>query len=257
MKIEIKNNLAYVSSTWINILISIMSIVVLYYIWQAVYKNNTSINGINKQQIITYIVLVQIFYSQFVDNSINQRIGMIIHKGQIGNELLRPMDFQLYLYFISIGKFLFYQIIQGAFIFITAKILFHIMFPASLINGVFFGISLFFAVSIGYLIDFIVGLIAFYTVTHYGLHIFKRALITFFSGALIPPGFFPDWLQNIVNILPFKDIVYTPISIYLGIVTGEKMISAICYQILWIIGLIMLSRLFYLFAIKKVIVQGG
>ncbi len=59
--------------------------------------------------------------------------------------------------------------------------------------------------------DYLVGLMAFYNESIWGLTITKEVILTVLSGALNPLQFFPDAIQKILLVLPFQAIYYTPL----------------------------------------------
>lgn len=129
--------------------------------------------------------------------------------------------------------------------------------PYSLHNGIFFVVSLILAVAISFFFDFFIGLLTFYTNYSWGLQTFQEAFISLFSGALIPIAFFPDWLKIIANVLPFQQMSYSPVSIYLGLVQGSQVYHILFIQLIWLVVMVVFTKLFYSFAIKKITVQGG
>lgn len=90
------------------------------------------------------------------------------------------------------------------------------MLPASIVDFILFLIIVVLAVVVVYFFELIIGMIAFYTNSIWGVEIFKRAILSVFSGMIAPITLFPEFLQKIANVLPFKDCIYTPISIYFG-----------------------------------------
>lgn len=255
IKASIKLSLAYVSSTWATVVVGMLQITIFYYIWMAVYSEKTMIFGVDKYQIITYIILSRIIYMQVIWG-VNLS-GGIVSSGQIAVELLKPIDLQLYSYMARLGDFVSYGIINSIPVLIISFLIFGISFPTTLSNGLLFVISLFMATTISFFVDFIVKLITFYIINAWGLMVLRDAIISFFSGAMVPLYFFPQWLKNITNMLPFKDMIYTPISIYLGLNSGSQAINAILFQIIWIVILFIISRVFYKAAVKKVVIMGG
>lgn len=256
MAMAIKTDLAYVASAWTGILVNVMQIIIFYYIWMAIYGERSDLHGINKAQIISYIVLTRILYMG-VSFGVNLWISWMIREGQIAVELLKPFDFQMIIFSGRMGGFLSYLVTSGIPVMLIALLIIGISLPASFLNGAVFVLSLIMAVTISFLVDFTLGLLSFYTANGWGIEILKQAVINFFSGALVPLVFFPEWLKTIVNYLPFKDIVYTPVSIYLGMVQGSDMVRSLAVQFMWVALLFIISRTFFAISIKKVTVQGG
>jgi len=256
MKMNMKTTLAYAASAWAGIAVNIMQIIIFYYIWSAVYGGNESIHGISKGQIITYVILSRVLFMQILWG-VNLWIAQLIYTGEISIFLLRPIDFQLLMYSSRLGEFVSSMVLNGGPVLVVSLILFKISPPFSMVNGGMFVISILLAVTLAFLMEFITGIISFYTTNGWGTQVLKEAIMYFFSGALIPIDFFPGWLKVLTNILPFKNLVYTPISIYLGLVQGQALVEALLFQGIWVVALFVLSRVFYNISIKKVTVQGG
>jgi len=256
IKLNIKLNLAYAVNAWGAFIVTIFQIFVFYYIWMAIYKFDSVINGITKDQIITYIILSRIIYTQITWGFI-PKIGRSIHTGAITMDLLKPMDFQLFMFYERIGDFVAFASMTAIPILIICSLTLGIQAPSSFLTLVYFFLSLFMAMTLSFFVEFCIGLLTFYTNYSWGLQTFQEALVSLFSGALIPIAFFPGWLKTITNCLPFQQMSYSPVSIYLGIVKGPQVYETLAFQLVWIVILLVLSRLFYAFAIKKITVQGG
>jgi ABC-2 type transport system permease protein len=151
------------------------------------------------------------------------------------------------------GDFIFYIFSQAIPAVFISFVFFGLSGPVSIYAGIVFVLSLVMSVTMAFFIELILGMMAFYTSSGWGLQQIKVAIMGFFSGALVPVAFFPDWLKEIVNVLPFKDLVYTPIAVYLGILQEKALVS----QLIWTIILFLISGAFYRLAIRKLTVQGG
>lgn len=256
IKLSIKVDLAYLADAWGAFVITIFQIFVFYYIWMAVYNVDHLINGITKDQIVTYLILSRIIYAQITYGFIT-KLGRIIHTGAISMEMLRPMDFMALMFFERIGDFLAFAAMTAIPTFIICALTLGIQPPKDFLTLICFLISLLIALTLSFFFDFMIALLTFYTNYSWGLQTFQEAFISLFSGALIPIAFFPDWLKTITNFLPFQQMSYSPVSIYLGIVHGHQVYEVIALQLMWLVLMLVFARLFYSFAIKKVTIQGG
>jgi len=240
IKIKIKTALTYVASLWLTIITGIMQITIFFYIWKAIYADNTTLNNISYTQIIAYIILSKILWTQ-IEFGINLHISDLIYNGAISIELLRPIDFQLYLYASRIGDFISFFLINAIPVLTVSIFFFGFPAPFGFINFLLFIISVFCGMTISFIVEFVIGLLSFYTSNGWGLQTLKAALIAFLTCALIPPEFLPDILKKIILFLPFKDIIYTPISIYIGLKSGQAAALAVVIQFLWIVLLLWLD----------------
>lgn len=254
--INIKVTLAYIATAWGALFTTLLQIFVFYYIWMAIYKYDSVINGVNRDQIVTYIIFSRIIYTQLTWGFI-PRIGVKVQTGSIVMDLLKPIDFQLYMYLGRIGDFFIFAILTSIPILIICGLTLGIQPPPSIHALICFFISLVFAMSISFFVEFCIGLLTFYTNFSWGLQGFQESLVALFSGALIPLSFFPSWLLKITNVLPFKEMSYSPVAIYLGLIKGDEIYRTLMFQLFWFVALIIISRIFYSLIIRKVTVQGG
>ena len=103
----------------------------------------------------------------------------------------------------------------------------------------------------------IIGLVGFYSSSIWGMQILRKSIICIFSGLIAPITLFPKWFQVIANVLPFKELIYTPINIWLGQVSMNDIILVMIKQIIWIGVLYGIAKMFFNHAVKKVTINGG
>jgi ABC-2 type transport system permease protein len=100
-------------------------------------------------------------------------------------------------------------------------------------------------------------LVCFWTRRYLGVMWLREALLSFFSGLMIPLAFMPGWLQSIAWALPFPHFTTTPSAIYLGRVDTAGALGLIAAEAAWAVGLWFLGRFVFRQAVKKVTVHGG
>ncbi len=255
-KMVLKQGFSYAGFTWASMAVNLLGIIVTYYVWMAVYGGRTSMHGISREQMVTYVILSGVLLNG-VQWGLNLYISELIQNGQIAMEMLRPVDFQLSMFSSRIGGFISYLIVECIPVLALSALLFGISLPKTITGVLMFVISLIMAIMITFFVEFTVGLIAFYTNSVWGLQHMKDAVLFFTTGAVIPMAFFPSILQTIILALPFKDMVYTPVAIYMGLISGEQALKAMLFQFIWLVVLMVISRVFFSTAIKKITVQGG
>jgi ABC-2 type transport system permease protein len=251
-----KTTLSYVASVWASLFVSVLQVAVFYYIWVAVYSDKGVLHGVTLKQMITYVILSRIILMA-CSGGVNHYMSFLIRTGAISLEMLRPVDFQFLSYASRIGDLIMFFFTNGLPVIIISYFMFSLMVPGSFLMGALFIISILFAVTITFFIEFVVGTLSFYTANGWGLSVLKEAIINFFSGGIVPLAFFPGVLKTIVLALPFKDMLYTPLSIYLGFVKGEEIVHSLVIQLIWMVALFLFSRWFFKHSMKKITVQGG
>ena len=120
-----------------------------------------------------------------------------------------------------------------------------------------FILSVIFSYLLSFYVNLIFGYLAFWLMNIWGFSILKTSIIKFFSGSLIPLAFFPEIVRNIFEQLPFASLVYTPVMIYMGKLKGIDLAFAFGKQIAWIIVFVVIAKLMWRLAEKRLAVQGG
>ncbi len=255
MKSQIKIQTAYTAWFWASTASSIMRMVIIYFFWHAVYANKTSIGEMSLDTMITYVVLAMML-GIYVSGIGNQLSGNI-RDGSIAIELMRPYDLLTKLVALDLGNTISSLFRDALPMVVIAFIFLGINPPTSIEGAILFLISVFLGILIGTQFDLIVGVLAFWTVNVWGLRVLREAIVLFFSGSLIPISLFPQWLQTVSQFLPFQSMVYVPVSIYTGIISGTDAYIAMAIQVFWLVAIFIIVRIFWALAIRKVTIFGG
>jgi ABC-2 type transport system permease protein len=239
-----------------TILGNIVYLGVAFYLWRSIYKNVQVIHGLTFNQTYLYVALgsaVFILLKTYADWFISYEI----REGTIAIYLTKPVDYQLYALFTSLGSGLMNltAITVPTILLLTFVFKVHITLGPGLLA---FPVSLCLAFLISFNFDYLVGLMAFYNESVWGLTITKEIILTVLSGALIPLQFFPDAIRKILLVLPFQAIYYTPLMM---VTQPDQNIAVflqmLAMQFLWVLVTLAITRLVYEQAIKVLRVSGG
>lgn len=256
VKAVMENNLAYIGATYVGIIFSVFQVVLMYYLWKIIFSNQDVIEGMTFSQMTTYIIISKVLSLQF-SYGIDVKISDDIYNGSIIQDLLLPINYKVYLLWHKLGETLFFFLFRYPLILIISISFIGFSTPSNFSNFILFFIFLVLSAILLYYIEFIVGLIAIFTLNKYSVRTIKEGILLFFSGALIPLQFLPDSIERIVNIMPFKYIISVPANTYLGLIDNKSIILTIVLELLWIIILFIVSNAFYRYSMKKIIIQGG
>ncbi len=246
---------AYRAWFWAEFVLQIMAMVVLYFFWQAVYANGGALGGLTFQQTINYVVLAQLLMP-LIDNNLIFNFGWMIREGQVAIDLLRPMDLQARFYVDSAGSLALNLLIKTPLL-IIAVIFFQVQLPRDVLTWLVFLVSLILGHAVMFFFDWIFSCLAFYSTETWGLSVVRVAVVTFFSGAIVPLPMMPPWLQAIANVLPFAQSIYVPVSFLSGVTPISAAPQAWLIQLAWLIGLGAISRVVFRRSLRQVTVQGG
>ncbi len=70
-----------------------------------------------------------------------------------------------------------------------------------------------------------------WTIAGDGINRLISAALFLFSGMVVPLPLFPDWLQPVLNALPFRGLADTPFRIYMGHIPPEQALAMIMKQL--------------------------
>jgi ABC-2 type transport system permease protein len=254
---SMKQEMAYRFDFFTAILGSLLTMAMLYFLWAAIYQSASSM-AMPYPALITYMCLGQAFsFARPGQRRIMMRIGGGIRSGDVLMDLVRPTDYQLLTFSDTLGAYVMETLMVSIPSFLLALLLFHIAPPASAEAAAGFVVSLLASFFLVFSLDFLIGLMAFWTFNVWGLGYAKIALLDILAGTIIPITLFPDWLRRIAMLLPFKDMAYTPLAVYVGQIAGSAIWTSILVQLAWGIGLVILTRLLWLKARRRIEIQGG
>ena len=245
----------YRSNFYLFTLNRIVEIVVYIFVWQAIYNQTGNAGGFTISQMVTYYILA-IAFSSIALWGINEDIAHSIRNGQINKELLNPITYFQYYFGVNLGELAFATVV-GIATFILCTIFWELVLPVNLLNFLLCIIVIIIGVPITFFIQMIVGTVGFYTNSIWGMQILRKAVIQIFSGLIAPISLFPMWFQKISEFLPFKDLIYTPINIWLGQVSYTEIIFVIIKQIVWGFILYIIAKKFFNHAVKNITINGG
>lgn len=254
-KMQFKDYNIYKSNFYLFTLNRIVEVIVYIFVWQAIYNQTGNAGGFSLSQMVTYYILA-ISFSSIATCGINEMMAHSIRNGQINKELLNPISYFEYYFGINLGEIAF-AVVIGIATFIICSIFWKLTLPANFVDFILCIFVILLGISITFFIQMIVGTIGFYTNSIWGMQILRKAIIQIFSGIIAPISLFPLWFQKLSIFLPFKELIYTPINIWLGQVSYNEIIFIIIKQILWGIILYIIAKLFFNHAVKKLTINGG
>ena len=106
-------------------------------------------------------------------------------------------------------------------------------------------------------VNYICGILCFYTTASWGLNNLKNVIVSFLSGSLIPLAFFPGIFSDILSYSPFSGISQNPVLILMLKMDLISALKAIGLSLVWVIALELIAKLLFMKASKKITVQGG
>lgn len=247
---------AYRSSTVQSFLTAVLTFYIVWLVWGQVYTTLPGPGAPSRAALFPYLILAFCMNYALTMNG-EFRVAQRIRMGLIATDLLKPVDFQCAQLTQSLSDFFFNASIALLSFGVALGLLGRELLPES--PGAF---ALFFpSFALGFLIHFSVMFLfvqgIFYTTNNYGISVARGALHMTFSGMSAPLVMYPPALQTIGYYLPFQHVLYTPIRIYQGTLSGHAALWAIGRQALWALALWMAGRWLFRRIVGSLEVQGG
>ena len=237
-KVSLNQEFAYRLSFVMWRVRNVIQVLVLFFLWDTIFSNREGeIFGYDRDKILTY-VLGLVFIKAFVLSARVQDVAGEIARGEIINYLLKPVNYFKYwltrdisskalnLVF-AVGEFgLIYLILKPPF-----------FFQDNFLQLFLFLISISLAILTYFLLLFIVNALPFWAPElGWGGHfLFTVIMVEFLSGVLFPLDILPMNIQNILNLTPFPYLIFFPLQIYLGKISGLIALKGIFISLTWII----------------------
>ena len=250
-----KTFMAYVIWFWAGLVMNVISMAILVFFWRAIYADTSTISGLGMDQTIRYILLAFIFMP-LTANDLVWDFGSNLREGLMIHHLLRPVNFQAMHYAQALGGLATRLVLQLPMLFV-AMLLFGLRLPTDLLTWLAFLVSALLGFTVMFFFNWFLACLTFYTTEIWGLGVLIEGMTFFLSGALVPLVMMPVWMRTIVLSVPFAQALAVPVGLLAGITPLSEAPRIWLIQLLWIIGMWIISTLFFRVAVRKITVQGG
>ena len=256
----IMESLHYRLGTFVTLFANLIYLVLVYYLWKAIYASSgvDVVNGMTFTDTMIYLILATSLFN-FLEMFVVWDMSRSIQSGKIILDLLKPMKFRAYTFWSYSGSHVVSFIMTFIPTFIVVMIITKGAIPIGM-NLVYFIIATLFALIVNFNIEMIVATICLYTESTWGINIVKETIVLLLSGASIPLAFFPEKLRTFVDYMPFRAVYDIPLTILLeknGSDTLQGLLPMFGFQLLWIVILTAAGTLFWNYSVKKITVNGG
>lgn len=248
LKTSIAERLAYRADFMFATLVRFLPIITQVFLWGAIYgtfdgDDPHSLNGYRYGDMVAYNLLVMLGRAFSSMPGLTTGIARDVRDGAIKKFLTQPIDLLDYLLWSRIAhKVVYYAIAAGPFalVFWLCRDYF-VAWPRW---DVFLamGISLLLSFLVGFLIESLMGLMAFWYLEVSSLVFVYMLLNYFLSGHMLPLDWLPTPYSDVILWLPFKYLAYVPAAILLGRYSTAAMWQEIAFEIGWVLILWQLNR---------------
>ncbi len=257
VSISFQKQITYRFDYFVGIVNGFLYVFIFTSLWRALYSqfDTNEHMGFTLTAIITYAVVAMAIRIAFtMDDSI---IYKKVRDGSVAMELIRPTSFFFMNLAENMGHSLFHIMARTIPIAVISAFIYDIFIPFEPLRFLIFILSAFLGYLILSMLNFAMGLLAFWFVEIFPFMLLKYAMFTFFAGGIVPIDFFPETLKPLVGLLPFQYILYSPTIILMGRIPFMEIHSIITAQLMWILVMGGICKFMWNAARNKLIIQGG
>lgn len=255
-RLAFQQQFAYRAATFAGLFTNSIFGVMLASVYLGLFSSQpdgASVEGFTAAQTVTYVWIGQALIMPVYMWGWWE-IVQTIRTGAVVTDMLKPTDYFTYWLSRDAGRAAAHVVLRLFPTLVIGSILFDLVWPDSIGRGIAFLASIPFAVLISFCFRFMMNLWGFWVLDHRGLAGFAVVFVGVFSGHLLPIAWYPDPIRDVINALPFRAIVMTPVEIWLGQVS---IVAGLGLQVFWSMVMVLAAHALQTLAERKVVVQGG
>jgi ABC-2 type transport system permease protein len=247
----------YRISFWLRFVYTFLMMYSMGYIWKALYHSNPKALSVSLPEIVTYSIL-GVALEAILHPFHGPKTYMMeqVRKGTIEMDIMKPIDFQFYMFAKNMGSIMVKLICQVFPPLVVAYFFFGFNVP-HITQVLAFFVSLALGILVSFLLNYMLGLLSMIIMNIQNISWGYNATLRFFSGQMVPLVLFPGVIGVLSAALPFRCIYSIPMSIYVGSSKGMEMLGDLGLQAVWVIVLFAASRLMMRHVFRRLMIQGG
>lgn len=261
--------LAYKFNIFSWLIVSALQVLCVFFLWIGVYRNAAAgagavINGFTLNDMLVYVAFINVFNFVTFAGDTMYSISQDIKNGTIAMSFVKPISYRVRFIFTTLGGFAMNMLLLGLPAFVLLYVVFGVLGYVHvtsvwtlLLHVLLFFVAQLLAALLYDCINYIFGVLCFYTTAAWGMNAIKDVVISFLGGTLIPLSFFPNGFSQVLNYSPFAGISQNPVLILMMQNDFLWAIERIGLSLAWLIALEGVAWLLFRKASRKVTVQGG
>jgi ABC-2 type transport system permease protein len=260
--IGVQNNLTYRFNFLARTLFGFIPLTAILLLWQNIYGGKdagATIATFTLAQMTTYYLIVTMVDALTAVNEDDWQIAADIKDGNISQFLLKPMDYLWFRFCLFLAGRATYLTV--AFIPIALVVVYlhkYFILPPDFGTFALFLGSVLMTAMLQFFLSYTMAMLAFWLMEISTFVFILYAFEYIASGHMFPLDILPDLVKQILmNFTPFPYQLYLPVGIYLGKITGAKLVTGLAMQAAWVVIAYLLARFAWHRGIKKYAAAGG
>lgn len=213
-----QSRLEYRADFILSIFSGIFIIIIQCFIWKAVFASSPEsvIEGYTFPQMIAYSVLAGLV-SKILSADFQSEIAADVKNGGLNKFIVQPVQYLPYQFFCFLGKkvpqLIILVFISGAVLISCNLLVGLILEPVRLL---LFAAFVCLAMILNFLIYYCLSALAFIMAEVWGVFVGAGQIILILSGGVFPIDVFGKTAAGILNLLPFRYLIFYPVNIVTG-----------------------------------------
>jgi ABC-2 type transport system permease protein len=263
LRTSIEERLVYRADFAFATLVRFLPIVTQVFLWGAIYqatgpRDTKVLGGYTYGDMVAYSLLVMVGRAFSSMPGLTTGIARDIREGTIKKFLIQPIDLLDYLFWHRVAhKLVYYAValVPFALVFWLCRDYFRGWPDGITIAG--WLVSLALAFLIGFLIESLMGLCAFWFLEVSSLVFVYMLLSYFLSGHMLPLDWLPAPYGDWIRLLPFKYLAFVPAAVLLQKYDHQALAFELGLGVVWVLVLYLLNRLALSRGLRRYSAYGG
>ena len=262
LRISLVERLVYRADFFVTTFFRFLPLATTFLLWEAIYTGSgkEEIVGFTKNNMIAYLLLVQISRMFSSMPGLSTGIARDIRDGNLKKYLLQPIDMLWYLVSYRGAHKMAYiattALPYGLLFFLFGHVFDPLPGPLTLLA---YFVSLLLAFIIGFFFEACIGIAGFWFMEVTSLMYVINILNYFVSGQMFPLELLREYpiVLKLLQWLPFHYLAYFPAMVYMKKIQDTALLEGLLIELCWAIGLILLSRWLYKLGLRRYSAFGG
>lgn len=265
LRISLEERLVYRGDFALGTLMRFLPIVTQVFLWYAIFQSLgqqsdgvLTLRGYSYEDMVAYYLLTMVSRAFSSMPGLASGMARQIRDGEVKKFLVQPIDMLGFLLLSRVAhKLAYYSVAVGPFalVFFLCRGFFG-GWPDA-VTLVAFAASLVMAFLLGFFLESCIGLVGFWLLEVSSL-LFVYMLFNFFlSGHMFPLDILPAPWDSIVTGLPLQYLAYFPAAVFLGKITGWRLVIGLVVQVAWIVFFALLGRHLFQRGVRRYSAYGG
>jgi ABC-2 type transport system permease protein len=245
--IQARKLMSYRADFWLSSVVSfLVELAIMFYLWRAVFAETGAgkIGGFSLDAMILYYVAAILLGKLIRGNDRDVTVSTDIYEGGLTRYLLYPSSYFAFKYAEHLGSLLpaavqlvVFGLLYGTFAGIPSDVA---LTPATIAMA---ACSVVVSNLLHFALLYPIQLVAFWADNVWSLNVMFRFACMMLGGLLLPLSLFPDWMQPVLAVLPFRYLFYVPATTLLGQVSVRDWAVGIAASLAWTAAIALATRL--------------